>query len=219
MRRPSSGSSTPRCASKPWQFAAENTWRTGIAKKIDENRATTQVMFDDDSVPMNYYRVAPRDPRRPPARRHHLQRGREHDGHRPHGAAELPPASPPRRRQLRHDGRRSRVRHRGAGRATPASASSPSRATRRSASAAWRWRSPAATRCPSRSSSSTTTASAAARARSIDRDRCSRRRYVPQARYETRDRGVWRRRLLRRDAGGAAPDAGEGVREQQAERR
>ncbi len=42
---------------QPWQFAAENTWRTGIAKKITDNQATTQVQFDDDSVPMNYYRV------------------------------------------------------------------------------------------------------------------------------------------------------------------
>ena len=42
---------------QPWQFAAENTWRTGIAKKIEENRATTAPMFEDDSVPMNYYRV------------------------------------------------------------------------------------------------------------------------------------------------------------------
>jgi 2-hydroxyacyl-CoA lyase len=41
----------------PWQYAAENTWRTGIAKKIEENQLTTQAMFDDDSVPMNYYRV------------------------------------------------------------------------------------------------------------------------------------------------------------------
>jgi 2-hydroxyacyl-CoA lyase 1 len=41
----------------PWQFAAENTWRTGIAKKIEENQQTTQPMFDDDAVPMNYYRV------------------------------------------------------------------------------------------------------------------------------------------------------------------
>jgi 2-hydroxyacyl-CoA lyase 1 len=42
---------------QPWQFAAENTWRTGIAKKIEENRLSTQAMFDDDSVPMGYYRV------------------------------------------------------------------------------------------------------------------------------------------------------------------
>jgi 2-hydroxyacyl-CoA lyase 1 len=41
----------------PWQFGAENTWRTGIAKKIEENSAQTQALFDDDSVPMNYYRV------------------------------------------------------------------------------------------------------------------------------------------------------------------
>ena len=42
---------------QPWQFGAENTWRTGIAKKIEENGATTQAMLDDDSVPMGYYRV------------------------------------------------------------------------------------------------------------------------------------------------------------------
>jgi 2-hydroxyacyl-CoA lyase 1 len=41
----------------PWQYPAENTWRTGIQKKIEENQLTTQAMFDDDSVPMNYYRV------------------------------------------------------------------------------------------------------------------------------------------------------------------
>ena len=42
---------------RPWQFSAENTWRTGIAKKIEENRASTQAMLDDDSEPMNYYRA------------------------------------------------------------------------------------------------------------------------------------------------------------------
>lgn len=42
---------------QPWQFGAENTWRTGIARKIEENQATTAPMFEDDSVPMNYYRV------------------------------------------------------------------------------------------------------------------------------------------------------------------
>ena len=42
---------------QPWHFGAENTWRTGIAKKIEENRTSTQAMLDDDSVPMGYYRV------------------------------------------------------------------------------------------------------------------------------------------------------------------
>ena len=41
----------------PWQYPRETTWRTGIEKKIADNRVTTQAMFDDDSVPMNYYRV------------------------------------------------------------------------------------------------------------------------------------------------------------------
>jgi 2-hydroxyacyl-CoA lyase 1 len=42
---------------QPWQFSPENTWRTAIQKKIEENRAQTAPMFEDDSVPMNYYRV------------------------------------------------------------------------------------------------------------------------------------------------------------------
>ena len=45
-------------------------------------------------------------------KRDHLQRGRRHDGHRPHPAAELSPALAARRRQLWHDGRRPGHRHR-----------------------------------------------------------------------------------------------------------
>jgi 2-hydroxyacyl-CoA lyase 1 len=41
----------------PWQFSPENTWRTSIAKKIEENVAATEPMLHDDSVPMGYYRV------------------------------------------------------------------------------------------------------------------------------------------------------------------
>jgi len=41
----------------PWQYPPETTWRTGIEKKIEENREQTAPMFEDDSVPMNYYRV------------------------------------------------------------------------------------------------------------------------------------------------------------------
>ena len=42
---------------RPWQCGAGNTWRTGLAKKIEENIAKTEPMLDDDSVPMTYYRV------------------------------------------------------------------------------------------------------------------------------------------------------------------
>ena len=42
---------------RPWQFSPENTWRTGLSKKIDENVASTEEMLNDDSVPMGYYRV------------------------------------------------------------------------------------------------------------------------------------------------------------------
>jgi len=41
----------------PWQFSQENTWRTTIQKKIDENVAKTEPLLADDSVPMTYYRV------------------------------------------------------------------------------------------------------------------------------------------------------------------
>jgi 2-hydroxyacyl-CoA lyase 1 len=42
---------------RPWQFSSENTWRTGLAKKIEENVAATEPMLNEDSVPMGYYRV------------------------------------------------------------------------------------------------------------------------------------------------------------------
>ncbi len=41
----------------PWQYPEESTWRTGIAKKIEENVATTAPMLVDDSKPMGYYRA------------------------------------------------------------------------------------------------------------------------------------------------------------------
>jgi 2-hydroxyacyl-CoA lyase 1 len=53
---------------RPWQFSAENTWRTSIQKKIEENVTNTEPLLNDDTVPMNYYRclreindVLPRD--------------------------------------------------------------------------------------------------------------------------------------------------------------
>jgi 2-hydroxyacyl-CoA lyase 1 len=42
---------------RPWQFSPENTWRTTIAKKIEENAASVEPMLNDDAVPMGYYRV------------------------------------------------------------------------------------------------------------------------------------------------------------------
>jgi 2-hydroxyacyl-CoA lyase 1 len=41
---------------RPWEYPSETTWRTGIQKKIDENRAATQLMLDSDESPMGYYR-------------------------------------------------------------------------------------------------------------------------------------------------------------------
>lgn len=44
-------------ARQPWQYPAESTWWTGLQRKIEENRAQTEPMLNDDSVPMGYYRV------------------------------------------------------------------------------------------------------------------------------------------------------------------
>jgi 2-hydroxyacyl-CoA lyase 1 len=42
---------------RPWQFGAENLWRTGLQNKIAENVRNTEPMLNSDAVPMGYYRV------------------------------------------------------------------------------------------------------------------------------------------------------------------
>jgi 2-hydroxyacyl-CoA lyase 1 len=44
-------------AEHPWQYPEESTWRTGIARKIEENVSNTAPMLVDDSKPMTYYRA------------------------------------------------------------------------------------------------------------------------------------------------------------------
>jgi 2-hydroxyacyl-CoA lyase 1 len=46
-----------RLAENPWQYPAETTWRTGIARKIEENVAVSAPMLTDDARPMGYYRA------------------------------------------------------------------------------------------------------------------------------------------------------------------
>jgi len=41
----------------PWQFSAENLWRSGLHNKVQENAASTEPMLNSDEVPMGYYRV------------------------------------------------------------------------------------------------------------------------------------------------------------------
>lgn len=41
----------------PWHYPDETTWWTGLQKKIAENQASVEPMFNDDTVPMGYYRV------------------------------------------------------------------------------------------------------------------------------------------------------------------
>jgi 2-hydroxyacyl-CoA lyase 1 len=41
----------------PWQYPSETTWWTGLQGKISENAATVAEMYEDNSVPMGYYRV------------------------------------------------------------------------------------------------------------------------------------------------------------------
>jgi 2-hydroxyacyl-CoA lyase 1 len=41
----------------PWQFGAENLWRSGLQNKMETNHANTEPMLNSDDVPMGYYRV------------------------------------------------------------------------------------------------------------------------------------------------------------------
>lgn len=41
----------------PWQYPSETTWWTGLQGKMNENAAQVAEMYNDDSVPMGYYRV------------------------------------------------------------------------------------------------------------------------------------------------------------------
>jgi 2-hydroxyacyl-CoA lyase 1 len=41
----------------PWQFNAENLWRSGLQNKMEENRTKTEALLNSDEVPMGYYRV------------------------------------------------------------------------------------------------------------------------------------------------------------------
>jgi 2-hydroxyacyl-CoA lyase 1 len=42
---------------RPWQFSAENLWRSGLQNKVAENVSKTEPMLTSDDVPMGYYRV------------------------------------------------------------------------------------------------------------------------------------------------------------------
>jgi len=42
---------------RPWQFSAENLWRSGLQNKVKENVTNTAPLLASDEVPMGYYRV------------------------------------------------------------------------------------------------------------------------------------------------------------------
>ena len=42
---------------KPWSHAASSPWRAELAEKVNQNVAAVQVMLDDDSEPLGYYRT------------------------------------------------------------------------------------------------------------------------------------------------------------------
>jgi 2-hydroxyacyl-CoA lyase 1 len=44
-------------ARDPWEYVADSPWRSELGKKGEENTAAVEAMFNDDSVPMGYYRV------------------------------------------------------------------------------------------------------------------------------------------------------------------
>jgi len=79
-------------AGRQWFYPKETAWRAAITKKSAENAALIAPQIADESSPGGYYRLL-RDVARVGAEeRDRLQRGRQHDGHRPHPAAELQPA-------------------------------------------------------------------------------------------------------------------------------
>lgn len=41
----------------PWSYPQETTWWTQLHQKMAENKVTVDAMYNDDSEPMNYYRV------------------------------------------------------------------------------------------------------------------------------------------------------------------
>jgi 2-hydroxyacyl-CoA lyase 1 len=41
----------------PWSYPSETTWWTGLQAAIEKNRAATEAQQNDDSSPLNYYRV------------------------------------------------------------------------------------------------------------------------------------------------------------------
>jgi 2-hydroxyacyl-CoA lyase 1 len=43
--------------SEPWSYSAETPWRAALAQEIEKNRQSVEAMSNDDSTPMNYYRV------------------------------------------------------------------------------------------------------------------------------------------------------------------
>jgi 2-hydroxyacyl-CoA lyase 1 len=51
------GQLNARLKEQPWQYPSETTWWTALQGKIEANRVETEAMFNDDSVPMGYYRV------------------------------------------------------------------------------------------------------------------------------------------------------------------
>ena len=69
--------------------------RHGLARpsprRSPRTRKPIEPMIDDDAAPMNYYRALQRHPRLGARERHHHRRGRQHDGHRPHAAAQCEP--------------------------------------------------------------------------------------------------------------------------------
>lgn len=42
---------------EPWSFDETDPWWADLRKNVEENRAAVDAMMNDDSVPMNYYRV------------------------------------------------------------------------------------------------------------------------------------------------------------------
>lgn len=51
------GQINARLAEQPWEYPAETTWWNALRTKVEENAAATAAQVNDDSSPLNYYRV------------------------------------------------------------------------------------------------------------------------------------------------------------------
>ena len=135
---------------RQWFYPKETPWRAAIAKKSAENAAQIAPQIADNSTPGGYYRLLRDVAAWVPKNAIIMQRGRQHDGYRPHPVAEFRAAA-----RGWMPAAMARWASGWASSSPPAWCIRTGRSfvfpvTRRSASPAWRWRPRAATGLPAK---------------------------------------------------------------------